>query len=235
MKSVVFLGLKSAAFLVGIFLATILYGPAGSASDSCEPLVSQRRWGAGFLEQCGDQLRSFALVPTDGRWRDGYYDFHGTFSFKCLNEPTAEQLGLLAQFPDYVASQRTPCPDEPEISGSFIDHHEWIAAAKDGEGILRAALRRSFMRDSSFSVPPAVCQPFDLSVGGLFGKATCVENSSSSTIIAGFSDNRVAFTLIFSQQNRPLEALKDQVKEILAHHFKVERGTGDANLLRWIK
>ena len=223
--------MKSSALAL-IVLVGLTYSTVSLADSRCEPIYLERWFfgsGAGFLEKCGDQLRSWALKPTDVRWREE--TSHHGFGFTCSIEPSAQELGLLAQFPEYVASQRKPCPDEPEMQGRllmFLDDSN--APSQEEEAIVWSAFGDPERPNSS--LPRTTCPAFDASIGSLSGRATCL---SDTQIIARFRDERLSFLLLFTQENKPLAALKAKVQMILSTQFTIERGTGDASLLRWMR
>jgi hypothetical protein len=221
--------MKAVALLAWIFLAGVCSTPS-LAQNQCEIASTLDRPAFGFVRRCGEQIRSWALTSTDPRWRleRGY---HGVW-FTCWTEPSEEEIGLLAKFPDYVGSQRKPCIDEPSISGGFILGDN---PSTDPDDELTIMLNDLLSRGLPGPRPPVGCQAFDVSVGGIAGRATCIRAAPTAAIIARFREDRLAFFLIFSQQDKPLDALKEKVQTLLANQFTIERGTGDAALLRWMQ
>jgi len=135
------MAMKAAALLLWVFCASFVSSAVSVSADSCQwvpvpaPVIDPSPVGAGLLERCGDQLRSFALKTADPKWRERR-DMHGVFYFTCMNEP--KEPSLLAQFSRDAASMGTPCPDEPGIWGSFISAEKWQRSKKDENSILDA-------------------------------------------------------------------------------------------------
>jgi hypothetical protein len=223
--------MKPVAVLVGLLLAGLVFSEATSADGSCKPF---KYGGAAYLERCGDRIRSFSLKATDERWRE-MPGAHGIFVFECFDLISAEQLGLLLNFPDYVESQRARCPDEPKIAGSFIPLEEWQSSGKDENALLDAYHRNYWQTLYSLPKPTPTCPLFDVSFGGLAGRATCITFNGEGAVLAAFADDRAAFWVLLTQDGENLEALKKKSHITLANQFAVERGDGDATLLRWIK
>jgi hypothetical protein len=221
--------MKSSAIILGVLLSGMVFSNARAADDDCKFI---RENAASLLEQCGGQIRSFALIPASKRWRSNPGGFHGGFAFSCVDIPDLAEVPLLERFGE--RTKESPCPDEPKISGSFISPEDWEAGSKDGAGILRVALSAPMVM-ASLPLPTAGCPAFDVSIGGMAGRATCIIDRDWRVIVAGFGEKRIAFVLFFSQQDKSLEMLKDRTKMLLAKQFMIERGTGDAALLRWMK
>jgi hypothetical protein len=85
-------------------------------------------------------------------------------------------------------------------------------------------------------MPPPACTLFDVSIAGTPGRAVCFDETGGkgSSVFVIAADDRVAFLLSFSQQNISANALREKVVELLPH-FKIERASGDAALMKWFR
>ncbi len=222
--------------LVALAAFTVLSFTTGHAQDvpSCRTV---RGSGASILQKCGDTLRSFSLVTSDMRGRI-VSDVHGhRFYFACRLTPNN---GLLEALRGRKSEEvNYSCRTEPSISGFFFDPTDWQSSRKDEQAILTTLANYPYnsgiISDRGASALKVNCAAFDTSVGDLPAKATCFGGSGMKmdAIVAIAADDRVGVILSFSQNDQSVEIFRDQVREILSR-FVVERGTGDAALLRWI-
>jgi hypothetical protein len=183
-----------------------------STKQECRGITSGR---AGFLEQCGDRLHAWSLTLSEFK-RETVSDLHGRFFFQCA-------IKLM-------------CESEPEIVGRFVDRQEWLDSAKDERAIYVIA---NTLREPGGPLPPmpsSACPLFDISIAGMPGRAVCFGESGGkgSSVFVVAADDRVAFLLDFSQPDRSANALKEKVLELLPR-FKIERATGDAALMKWLR
>lgn len=194
--------------------------------------------GASILQKCGDTLRSFSLLTSDMRGRVAQ-DMHGRrFYFACRLAPHSDLLDTLRDRKPEESNYS--CRTEPSISGFFFDPTDWRNSHKDEQAILATLTHHphnsGILNDKISSALKFNCAVFDASVGDLPAKAACLGGSDMKTgaITVIAADDRVGVVLGFSQGDQSAEVFRSQVLEMLSR-FIVERGTGDAALLRWIK
>ena len=214
--------MRSIASHVAVALLLCMFVPAeANAQDdrSCHRIAG---YAASFLERCGDRLRSFTLSLEDIR-RTAGSDLHGRFYFQCPIEPL--------------------CIGEPEISGFFIDAKGWARSARDQQAIVDV-LRHALMKDATWGQPGARgsdllesrCKAFDVQVAGLAGQALCfvAPDLKSSALVVVSADADVGFVLVFQRRDLDWEDLRTQALRTMPR-FSIERASGDAALLRWMK
>lgn len=197
---------------------------AFAEDSSCRWLRSQ---GASILERCGDRLNSFSLglseigLGVSEAKRQVSSGWHAGFSFEC---------------------EVPICAGEPYIGGFFIDAARWGKTARDEQAIVDAFRSMPLMapsfsyRGGAIPPPSSACPLFELSIGGMKGRAVCIEEAEAKipTILLVASDERVAFILGFQKRGVSVATLRDKVIE-LSPRFTIERAAGDAALLRWIR
>jgi hypothetical protein len=193
------------AMIVVACVAVPAYGQEG---NGCHRL---RSYGGSFLEQCGDQLRSFTLSYDDYKRTPGN-DLHSRFYFAC-------EIELM-------------CLNDPEISGRFVDPKEWRQSTQDDRTLFD--LLSPNIEGGQREAPRSVCGIFGVEVGGMAGSAICYQTSEASGIAIVATAADVGFVLYFQQRNLGWAALRDKVLRMLPM-FKVERASGDAALLRWMR
>jgi hypothetical protein len=178
--------------------------------------------GAGFVVECGNKLYSFNLslreskLTASGTGREVEHGYHGGFSFSCPVVPI--------------------CPDEPTAGGFFITPSGWLSGARNEQAIFQILEEWGRMRPggSRPSAPSASCPLFDVSIGGMNGKAVCIDIADGRFVAVVAADERVGLVLVFSQRDKSAVALKDQVLEMLPR-FEIERATGEAGLKRFLR
>jgi hypothetical protein len=223
--------MNSAAFVLPGFnravvralLLIVALGIAGTAvsaqSSPAAPSTMQKCRGVsgranGFVEQCGDKLRAWSLTLVDLK-RKVENDIHGRFFFNCPIE--------------------FMCQDEPFIVGRLVDREAWQVSAKDERAIYEQANGLKYPMSPQPPMPPPACAPFDVSVAETAGRAVCFDQAGQKGwVLVIAADDRAAFLLSFSQRNLSGNVLKEKVLELLPR-FKIERATGDAALLKWLR
>jgi len=173
-----------------------------------------RSVGASFLERCGDKLNSFSLSLSDISRSVGN-DLHGRFAFVC------GPIELM-------------CEGKPEILGWFLDLKRWKQGGQDEPAIAELLLER--MWHPGQSVPASSCGIVEVKVADMPGRAVCHEfpDVSFSAIVIVAADDRTGFVLIFGQRDVDWSSLRDKALQTLPR-FEVQRATGDAGLLRWMR
>jgi hypothetical protein len=85
-------------------------------------------------------------------------------------------------------------------------------------------------------MPSLACPIFDVSVGGLPGRAVCFDEAAmkGGNVVVVAADNDVGFLLVFYRQDQSAASLRDKMLELVPR-FKMERVTADIALLRWIQ
>jgi len=175
--------------------------------------------GAGLLEQCGDQLHSFALDLEDIK-REVSNDQEGRFTFGC-------PIPIM-------------CEGSPSISGFFVDADKWKKSAKDAQVIGQIMQSPPMTAEDAGALTPkamlAACEPFDVTISSASGKGACFKDPATKTarVAMVFADDDVSFLLNFSQKDIPADKLRDKAVAMLPK-FKMERAKGDVGLLRWMR
>jgi hypothetical protein len=203
---------KFAAAVVAGLISAVALPEAFAQEPACHVV---RAVGAGFVEDCGEQLNAFRLILLEtklgstGVRREVLGDMHGRFSFPCPIEPM--------------------CGYEPFISGFFVSAEQWNKSPKDEQAIYQAVRSNPLMRGGPPpQMPPAACPVFDVVIDGMRGRGVClgvtdVKNGNIVVVVA--ADDRVGLAMSF-QKYRPADELRDEVLEIMPR-FKIERATGD--------
>jgi hypothetical protein len=208
---------RFAAAAVAILASATLLSDARAQQSICNVVRAQ---GAGLLEECGDQLHSFFLVLSDLK-REVRGDVHGRFAYACPME--------------------LMCEGEPVITGFFISPDGWQTGAKD-EAAIFEALRSvplgaiGGQPGAAAQMPSVACPIFDVSVGGVAGRAVCFDEAAmkGGNVVVVAADNDVGFLLVFYRRGQSAAALREKVVDEISR-FKIERATGDVSLLRWMQ
>jgi hypothetical protein len=206
------------ACAVAIGLVSVSFGtPAFADEPSCKPLGVL---GAALLEQCGEQLHSFALDLSDLK-REVTNDAEGRFTFDC-------PVSIM-------------CDGSPAISGFFVDADKWKTSTKDAQAIgqiMQASpiTAESAPANSPKPAPASACAPFDVMISGASGKGACFNDAATKTAMVAmvFADDEVGFLLSFSQKDITADKLKDSAVAMLPN-FKIDRAKGDLGLMRWMR
>lgn len=229
--------MRSAAFVfrdVGFFAARILLvvftlapaviGVSSAQSLSAAPSTVQEcqgfsaGGGAAFVEQCGDRLHAWRLTLPRSFNLLGHAqnDWHGRFFFNCEIEPM--------------------CKGETAIIGRFVPLVGWQQSSRNERDIYELTDRLTYPWRPLPPMPPIACPLYDVVLAGMSGRAVCFSDpgGSGSTVVVVVADDRVAFLLSFYQRDMSVSVLKDEVSELLSR-FRVERATGDAALMRWLR
>jgi hypothetical protein len=209
--------MKIAVAVAAGLVSAMLCAPALADDAVCKPLGVL---GAAVLQQCGDQLHSFALDLSDPR-REVTNDQEGRFSFDC-------PVSLM-------------CIGSPTISGYFVDPDKWNKGAKDAPAIAQINQDSPVTAENPAVPPPtsapaAACPLFDVTIGEASGKGACFNDAATktSTVAMVLTSGEVGFLLNFSQKGIAADKLKDAVTATLPK-FKIERARGDVGLLRWMR
>jgi hypothetical protein len=206
------------ACAVAIGLVCVGFGtPAFADEGACKPLGVL---GAALLEQCGEQLHSFALDLSDLK-REVSNDAEGHFTFDC-------PVSIM-------------CDGSPAISGFFVDADKWKASAKDAQAIGQIMqgspiTAESAPANSPKPAPAPACAPFDVTISGASGKGACFNDAATktATVAMVFADDGVGYLLSFSQKGIAADKLKDSAVAMLPN-FKIDRAKGDLGLMRWMR
>jgi hypothetical protein len=207
-----------AAVVASLASATLL-SDARAQQPICNVVRVQ---DAGLLEDCGNQLRSFFLILSDLK-REVSGDFHGHFAYRC--------------------SVELMCDGESTITGFYISPDGWQASAKDEAAIFQAlqstpigATGQGRPGGPEPQMPSVACPIFDVSVGGLAGRAVCFDEAAmkGGNVVVVAADNDVGFLLVFYRSDQSAAVLREKVVDVISR-FKIERATGDVSLLRWMQ
>jgi hypothetical protein len=199
--------------VIACLISVALSLNALAQDQACRPVTAS---GAGFLVECGNQLYSFNLSLSEpklglsGIKREVGFDLHGRFSFACPVEPM--------------------CANEPAVGGSYVAPAGWLSSSRDEQAIFQVLRNMLWPGVSSLPIPSASCPVFDVSIGGMNGRAVCFDES----VVIVAADDRVGFLLYFSQRDKPADVLKNKVLEMLPR-FEIERATGEVGLKRWLR
>ena len=206
------------AVAVIVCLISVALSSNSLAQDgACSPVVSSN---AGFLVECGNQLHSYVLTLSESKLslpsvkRDVAQDFHGRFSFFCPVEPM--------------------CSNEPTVGGFFVAPALWLSSPKDEKAIFSVLRDMPWPGGNPPPAPSASCPVFDVSIGGMKGRAVCAVEGPNEGIVVVAADDRIGFLLYFSQFDKTAGVLKDRVLEMLPR-FEIERATGEVGLKRWLR
>ena len=199
--------------VIAALISVALSLKASAHDQACSPVTAS---GAGFVMECGKQLYSFNLslseskLSLSGIKREVVSDLHGRFAFGCPVEPM--------------------CANEPAVGGSFIAPAGWLSTSRDEQAIFQVLRNMPWPGVSSLPTPSASCPVFDVSIGGMNGRAVCLDES----VVIVAADDRVGFLLYFSQRDKSADVLKNKVLEMLPR-FEIERATGEVGLKRWLR
>jgi hypothetical protein len=205
--------MRRAIAVIACLISVALSLKALAQDSTCNPVTSS---GAGFLVECGKQLHSYNLSLSEsklglsGAKREVRLDLHGRFAFFCPVE--------------------TMCANEPTVGGFFLAPAGWLSSSKDEQAIFQVLRNMPWPGGSPPPIPSASCPVFDVSIGGMNGRAVCFDES----VVIVAADDRVGFLLLFSQRDKPAAVLKDKVLEMLPR-FEIERATGEVGLKRWLR
>jgi hypothetical protein len=203
------------AFAIGL-ASVSLCAPAFAEEPACKVIGVL---GAGLLQQCGDQLHSFALDLADIK-REVTNDQEGRFTFDC-------PIPIM-------------CEGSPSIGGFFVDADKWKTSAKDAQSIGQIMQSLPITVESGSAAtekpPAAACEPFDATIGGANGRGVCYNDAATktATVAMVFADGDAAVLLNFSQKGIAADKLRDSAVAMLPK-FKIERAKGDLGLLRWMR
>ena len=203
--------------VIACLISVASFSKAVAQDSTCSPVIVS---GAGLLQECGKQLYSFNLslseakLGVSGVKREAGSDMHGRFGFSCTVEPM--------------------CANEPKVGGFFVDSAEWLSSPKDERAIFQVLQNMPWPGGSPPPIPAVSCPVFDVSIGGLDGRAVCISEGKDSTVVIVAAEDRVGFLLHFYQADTPASVLKERVLEMLPR-FGVERATGEVGLKRWLR
>ena len=208
--------------LLGFAALVALAAPAAAAAEDREVCDVTRAHPAGLLVKCGAQIKSVVLSYDDIR-RQLRSDPQGVFHYVC---PIEEM-----------------CESEPRISGWMIDHARWQNTEHSDASIFELLrqppiiLRRAAKPlDAAGDPLKSTCGVLELELAGLPAQAVCYDfgESNSTSIVAVAANHEIGFVVLFNQHNVDAAALQEKVRTLLPR-FKLERASGDADLLRWLQ
>ena len=208
--------MRRAIAVIACLISAASFSKAFAEDSTCTPVMAS---GAGLLQECGKQLYSFNLslleakLGASGIKREAGSDFHGRFSFLCAVEPM--------------------CANEPTVGGFFVAPAGWLSSSKDEQAIFQVLRNIPWPGGSPPPIPSATCPVFDVSIGGLDGRAVCFGEGKVSTVLIVAAEDRFGFLLHFSQADEPAAVLKERVLEMLPR-FQIERATGEVGLKKWL-
>jgi len=195
--------------LIGLSLSTIVPNQAGAQGQTgCHTL---KIGAGGFLEQCGDKLRSFTLLLQDIR-RVAEIGPNGGFYFGCPIESMCDQV---------------------EIAGWFINEKNWASSARDAK-VISEVLQQAPMVRRKLDLSQSACDVFDVEIAGLAGRAACYVLPDSSLVVVVAADADIGIAVAFRQQNTAWEELRNKAITMVPR-FSLERASGDATLMRWMR
>lgn len=209
--------MRRAVAVIACLISVALSSNSLAQDGACSPLSSS---SAGFLVECESKLYSYVLRLSESKLalpsikREVAQDLHGRFSFFCPVEPM--------------------CSNEPTVGGFFVAPAEWLSSSKDEKAIFGVLRNMSWPGGNPPPIPSASCPVFDVSIGGMNGRAVCSVEGSKEGIVVVAADDRIGFLLYFSQFDKTAGALKDKVLEMLPR-FEIERATGEVGLKRWLR
>jgi hypothetical protein len=184
--------------------------PAHGDDTACRVI---RIVGNNILKHCGNEVRSMTLSLREVK-RGLASDRSGRFSFPCPIEHM--------------------CEGEPDVWGWFIDETPSRAGARD-EAAIRLLLRNAPIIMTDDSVKPT-CAVSTVDVAGLESRSMCFELTPESlhvVVVVGAGED-IGFLLMFAQRGLGSELLREKVSAITPK-FILQRATGDAGLLKWLR
>jgi hypothetical protein len=210
--------MKSGVLLtLGVLLMISGLAPA-HADRYVAPCKVLRAEGAAILQQCGRELRSFAL-SMDGTERTPVKEHTNKFRFSCR--------------PGF-------CQGEPDITGRFIDPKVWTRSKQDEASIFdilatEAGWKLLGSEQHFRGVFKPSCELSHVTLAGLPGQMICYKTepatAGSSTVIMVVADADVGLMVTFHGSD-PKDVLDFAVSSLRV--FGSERGRGDAVLFeRW--
>lgn len=198
--------------VIAVLMSAIMLTSGYAQEPGCR-IVSVN--GPSYLETCGTRLLSFSLGLRD--WKRTLEHYHGAFYFVCPVEPM--------------------CEGEPTLSGFLTEPEVWRNSAQDERAIYEVLSR--FPRDPvrpPGPMPEVVCPVYDISVGGLAGRAVCFHQLESKSNIIGIvaADDHDGVVLLFALPDKSAAVLRDKVSDMVSR-LEIEHATGDVALLKWIR
>jgi hypothetical protein len=185
-----------------------------------EPCKVLRADGAAILQQCGRELRSFALSMT-GTERTAVKEHTNKFRFSCR--------------PGF-------CQGEPDITGRFIDPRAWTRSKQDESTIFdilasEAGWKMLGSEQHFRGVFKPSCELSHVTLAGMPGQMICYKTepaaAGSSIVVMVVADADVGLMVTF--QGSDLKDVLDFAVSSL-RVFGAERGRGDAGLFeRWFR
>ena len=216
--------MRQAIAVIAVLISVAAFSKALAQDPDCRLVMAS---GAGFVVECGKQLYSYnlSLSQSSGTRREVRRDIHGRFTFLCPADPKCRTL---------LCEVESNCENEPTVGGSFVAPAEWLSSSKDEQAILQVFRNMPWPGGDRPPTPSASCPVFDVSVGGLNGRAVCFSEGKGSTVLVVAANDNVGFLLWFAQDDKPAPVLKSKMLEMLPR-FEIERATGEIGLKRWIR
>ncbi|MEA2912171.1 MAG: hypothetical protein QOJ15_4252 [Bradyrhizobium sp.] len=195
--------------------------PARAQRVQMEPCKVLRRDGAAILQQCGRELRSFALTM-DGTERTAVQEHSNKFRFSCR--------------PGF-------CQGEPNVTGWFVDPKGWAQSKQDESTIFDIVAAEAGWKllgsEQHFrGVFKPSCELSRVTLAGMPGQMICykveaTDAAGSSTVVMVVADADVGLMVTF-QGSDPKDVLDFAISSLRV--FGAERGRGDAGLFeRWFR
>jgi hypothetical protein len=206
---------------LGVLLLISDFAPA-HADRYTAPCRVLRADGAAILQQCGRELRSFAL-SMNGTERTAVQQHTNKFRFSCR--------------PGF-------CQDEPDITGWFIDPKGWTRSKQDESTIFdiiaaEAGWKLLGSEQHFRGVFKPSCELSRVTFAEMPGQMICYKTeptttaAGSSTVVMVVADADVGLMIMF-QGSDPKDVLDFAVSSLRV--FSAERGRGDAVLFeRWFR
>jgi hypothetical protein len=205
---------------LGVLLLVAGLAPARAERVHIEPCKVLRANGAAILQQCGRELRSFAL-SMNGTERTAAWEHTNKFRFSCR--------------PGF-------CQGEPDITGWFIDPLAWTRSKQDEASIfdiLASEAGWKLLKSEQYfrSVFKPSCELSHVTLAGLPGQMICYKTEPagavSSMVVMMVADAEIGLLVQF-QGSDPKDVLDFAVSSLRV--FDLGRARGDAALFeRWFK
>jgi hypothetical protein len=202
-----------------LFVASL--APAHAERVHEERCKVLRADGAAILQQCGRELRSFAL-SMDGTERTPIKEHTNKFRFSCR--------------PGF-------CQGEPDITGRFIDPKTWARSKQDEASIFdilaaEAGWKLLGSEQHFRGVFKPSCELSHVTLAGMPGQMICYKTEpaaapGSSIVVMVVADADIGLMVTFHGSD-PKDVLDFAVSSLRV--FSSERGRGDAVLFeRWFR
>jgi hypothetical protein len=229
--------MKAAALVGGVFLAAAFLSCAKAADENCKVVRSE---GTRILHECGGQIRSFSFEMSDFRWQWRQKPYAASY-LACLElQQPAGKRGVFESLGGDVEKLASWCPEEPAIRLFFLSPTELHGGPKSArdfyEILVSHPVGDALNLNAVPPMPPVACPLFDVSVGDMPGRGVCFDlaEGKDGAVVVVAADERVGLVLTFSREGKGGAAIREKALALIPK-FKIERASGDAALLRWMK